>query len=291
MNLDRLLPWLVLLISLLVTNQMWRYERASALIELQTSFDSRVKDAGNLIEQKILIYEQALVGLQSFFEASETVERGEFHKYVSKLLQAEQHQGIVAVGFSEMVPEYERSRHTQEIRNQGTPDYAIFPEDTHDFYAPILFIEPQTKANLNRVGYDTYSDEVRREAMDKARDLNRAAVSSIVLFSDEAYSDRRAGFLLYLPIYRNGSMHVSISDKRASLAGWIFLKLDSDVLIRSTFSKSAKGLDIQIYDGSAASESTLLFHSLSADQLVGKVETQLQAIRHLQILGHDWILV
>jgi len=291
MNLDRLLPWLVLLISLLVTNQMWRYERASALIELQTSFDFRVKDAGSLIEQKILIYEQALVGLQSFFEASEAVERGEFHNYVSKLLQAEQHQGIVAVGFSELVPEYERSRHTQEIRAQGAADYAIFPEDTHDFYAPILFIEPQTKANLNRVGYDTYSDEVRREAMDKARDLNRATVSSIVLFSDEADSDRRAGFLLYLPIYRNGSMHVSISDKRASLAGWIFLKLDSDVLIRSTFSKSAKGLDIQIYDGRAVSESTLLFHSMSASQLVDKADTQFQTIKHLQILDHDWILV
>lgn len=291
MNLDRLLPWLVLLISLLVTNQMWRYERASALIELQTSFDFRVKDAGNLIEQKIQIYEQALVGLQSFFEASETVERGEFHNYVSKLLQAEQHQGIVAVGFSELVPEYERSRHTQEIRAQGATDYAIFPEDTHDFYAPILFIEPQTKVNLKRVGYDTYSDEVRREAMDKARDLNRATVSSIVLFSDEADSDRRAGFLLYLPIYRNGSMHVSISDKRASLAGWIFLKLDSDVLIRSTFSKSAKGLDIQIYDGRAVSESTLLFHSMSAGQLVNKADTQFQAIKHLQILDHDWILV
>jgi len=291
MNLDRLLPWLVLLISLLVTNQMWRYERASGLIELQTSFDFRVKDAGSLIEQKILIYEQALVGLQSFFEASETVERGEFHNYVSKLLQAEQHQGIVAVGFSELVPEYERSRHTQEIRAQGATDYAIFPEDTHDFYAPILFIEPQTKVNLKRVGYDTYSDEVRREAMDKARDLNRATVSSIVLFSDEADSDRRAGFLLYLPIYRNGSMHVSISDKRASLAGWIFLKLDSDVLIRSTFSKSAKGLDIQIYDGRAVSESTLLFHSMSASQLVDKADTQFQTIKHLQILDHDWILV
>ncbi|MFA6180141.1 MAG: EAL domain-containing protein [Candidatus Methylopumilus sp.] len=292
MNLDRLLPWLVLLISLLVTNQMWRYERASALIELQTSFDFRVKDAGSLIEQKILIYEQALVGLQSFFEASEAVERGEFHNYVSKLLQAEQHQGIVAVGFSELVPEDERSWRTQEIRAQGAADYAIFPEDTaHDFYAPILFIEPQTKANLKKIGYDTYSDEVRREAMDRARDLNRAAVSSIVLFSDEADSDRRAGFLLYLPIYRNGSMHASISDKRASLAGWIFLKLDSDVLIRSTFSKSAKGLDIQIYDGSAVSESTLLFHSMSASQLVDKADVQFQTIKHLQILDHDWILV
>jgi len=291
MNLDRFLPWLVLLISLLVTNQMWRYERASGLIELQTSFDFRVKDASSLIEQKILIYEQALVGLQSFFEASETVERGEFHNYVSKLLQAEQHQGIVAVGFSELIPEYERSRHTQEIRAQWAADYAIFPEDTHDFYAPILFIEPQTKANLNRVGYDTYSDEVRREAMDKARDLNRATVSSIVLFSDEADSDRRAGFLLYLPIYRNGSMHVSISDKRASLAGWIFLKLDSDVLIRSTFSRSAKGLDIQIYDGRAVSESTLLFHSRSASQLVDKADIQFQTVKHLRILDHDWILL
>ncbi|MEZ0316447.1 MAG: EAL domain-containing protein, partial [Methylophilaceae bacterium] len=289
-NLDKLLPWLVVVIALLVSWQMWRYERASEFKKLQTSFDFRVKDAGNLIEQKILIYKQALVGLQSFFEASDAVERDEFHNYVYKLLLAEQHQGIVAVGFSELVPDTQLDQHTKAVR-RAVPEYNVFPEDVRDIYAPIVFIEPQNGINLQKIGYDAYSDDIRREAMDKARDNDQATVSSKVQFFDGADSDRRTGFLLYLPIYRNESEHATISDRRANLVGWVFLKLDSDELIRSTFRNSAPDVDMQIYDGSSKSEQTLLFPNVKNGRKKDKADPQFEAVKHLQVLNHDWFLV
>jgi len=290
LSLDKLLPWLVLVIALLVTWQMWRYERASEYKKLQTSFDFRVKDAGSLIEQKLLIYKQALVGLQSFFEASESVERDEFHSYVYKLLQAEQHQGIVAVGLAELVTDAKLDRHTKALQ-RSVPEYNVFPEYTRELYAPIVLIEPQNASNLQKLGYDAYSDEIRRSAMDRARDNDEATVSSKVLFSQGVAGDRRAGFLLYLPIYQNDHKHSNIAERKANLAGWVFLKLDSEELIRSTFRYGIKDLDVQIYDGNRISEQALLFPNSKSGKKKSKTDPQFEAVKHLQMLNHDWYLV
>ena len=118
-DLDRVLPWLVFVIALLVTHQIYLQEHSAEKRAQKTSFDFRFKDAVSQIEQKILIYEQALVGLQSFFEASEVVERNEFHNYVYKLLQDQQHQGIVAIGYAEYVKDSEKQAYQRSIRRKA----------------------------------------------------------------------------------------------------------------------------------------------------------------------------
>ena len=284
---DRVLPWLVFVIALLVTHQIYLQERSTEHRAQKISFDFRVSDAGSQIAQKILIYEQALVGLQSFFEASEVVERNEFHNYVYKLLQAEQHQGIVAVGFAEFISDAEKQDYASTLRKQGLSSFSIFPELESDNYAPIVYIEPQTPANLRKLGYDAYSDTVRRTAMDEARDFDRSTLTTRVLFLTESESSRRPGFLLYLPVYRNGAMHNSVSEKRANLAGWIFLKLDSEQLIDSALGQQPWDIDIRVFDGNEAQQEALLFSHATEVQHDGLA---LKKTEHLNLLGHEWLL-
>ena len=125
-------------------------------------------------------------------------------------------------------------------------------------------MEPGTPVNLRSLGYDAYSDEVRRVSMDKARDVDRATLSAKVLFLTESESARRPGFVMYLPIYRNGALHDSVSEKRASLAGWVFLRLDSEQLIDSAFAHKPLDIDIQVFDGNETKQEALLFSRTSA---------------------------
>ena len=290
-DLDRVLPWLVFVIALLVTHQIYLQEHSAEKRAQKTSFDFRLKDAVSQIEQKIMIYDQALVGLQSFFEASEVVERNEFHNYVYKLLQDQQHQGIVAIGYAEYVKDSEKQRYQKSIRRKGLTNFTIFPELASDRYAPIVYIEPNTPVNLRKLGYDAYSDEVRRKAMDAARDVDQATLSAKVLFLTESETGRRPGFLIYLPIYRNGALHNNVSEKRASLAGWVFLKLDSEQLIDSAFAHKPWDIDIRVFDGKEAKQEALLFSRASAIKGgESDAKSALNKVEHLDLLGHEWVL-
>ena len=43
----------------------------------------------------------------------------------------------------------------------------------------------------------------RREALDRARDSGKAAITSKIILVQEITEDKQAGFLIYLPIYKN----------------------------------------------------------------------------------------
>jgi CHASE1-domain containing sensor protein len=78
----RFLPWLVVIVSLAVTHQLWRNAHYEAVRELQYDFNFRLLDVNNRIEQRMQSYEQALRGTQGLFAASISVERDEFHAYI-----------------------------------------------------------------------------------------------------------------------------------------------------------------------------------------------------------------
>ncbi len=78
----RFLPWLVVIVSLAVTHQLWKNAHHEAVRELQYDFNFRLLDANNRIEQRMQSYEQALRGTQGLFAASISVERDEFHAYI-----------------------------------------------------------------------------------------------------------------------------------------------------------------------------------------------------------------
>jgi CHASE1-domain containing sensor protein len=78
----RFLPWLVVIVSLVVTHQLWKSARYKAVQELQYDFDFRLLDVSNRIEQRMQSLEQALRGVQGLFAASTSVESDEFHAYI-----------------------------------------------------------------------------------------------------------------------------------------------------------------------------------------------------------------
>jgi len=54
------MPWLVLLVSLIVTLKMWQDARDEAERELRSDFKARVLETSRRIEQRMLDYEQVL---------------------------------------------------------------------------------------------------------------------------------------------------------------------------------------------------------------------------------------
>ena len=71
-----------------------------------------------------------------------------------------------------------------------------------EVYTSILYLEPFSWRNQRAFGYDMYSEPVRRAAMAKARDQDRAVISGKVRLKQETEEDVQAGLLMFLPVFR-----------------------------------------------------------------------------------------
>ena len=252
---------LVLIVSLLVTYNMWRSASLMAEQTLQTTFDFRVRKSNERIRQRLHVYEQVLSATAGLFAAKGKVSREEFHRFVDALSLAARYPGVQGVGFVEAIRPQDRERHIQSVRAQGFPGYDIKPRGERDFYTSIVYLEPFAGANLRAFGYDMYSEPVRRAAMKQARDWARPVASGKVVLIQDSGQDTQSGFLIYLPVYRFDAPHETIAERRANLVGWVYAPFRMEDFMRGLAEPQINDLDIEIYDDNEISKKGLMFDS------------------------------
>ena len=285
-RLIRFFPWLILATSLSVTFLLWKNEQHRADRELQAEFDSRVSEASLHFEERIQTYQQVLRGLAGLFSHDNNVTRQQFHNYFNKLELENNYPGIQGLAFLRIVPLAQKDRHIAAIRNEGYPDYSIKPEGMREIYTPVIYIEPFSGRNLVAFGHDPYSDPVRRTAMERARDTGHATISGKVKLLQETDQDVQAGFMMYLPIYKNDAPHDTLAERRTNLIGWVSAPFRMGDLMSGLLSSEMFFIDFEIYDGEEMSANTLMYDS---DNVPGsRSNARFQSTNQIEIADHVW---
>ncbi|HLP98805.1 MAG TPA: CHASE domain-containing protein [Sideroxyarcus sp.] len=283
-----LLPPLVFLLSILITASAWIISSDSIRQAQKDYFDFRVRETMERIEQRMQAYEEVLRGGQGLFKASSDVGRTEFRDYVASLRLAEYYPGIQGVGFSLVVPAAEMDRHLRRMRAQGFPEYTIRPAGERDPYSSIVYLEPFADRNLRAFGFDMYSEAVRREAMDRARDSGEVTMTGKVRLVQESGQREQAGFLMYAPVFRNGKPIITEADRRASLVGWVYAPFRMDDLMEGIQSERVHDLDIEIFDGKETDLAALMYDS-DGSRAVGLARSGAMEASHIiEIAGRPW---
>ncbi len=256
---SRLLPWLVLLLALIATYQLWHETQRETDRILDTEFDLLAQDTTARLQSRMQTYEQVLRGTAGLFASGEHTSRQEFSAYYGALQLGKNYPGIQGVGFSLAISPSEREAHIDEIRSQGFPNYSIYPLGERDFYSSILYLEPFSGRNLRAFGYDMYSHPARREAMARARDTGESAITSKVTLVQEVGQDVQPGFLMYLPVYRPGTLNRTVEERRANLLGWVYAPFRMRDLMMGFNAGQYVDLDLTIYDGTDITDAALLY--------------------------------
>lgn len=255
-----LLPWVALVLTLIFTAGAWFVANEVANHRATERFIYRAEKERDVILRRMQAYEQVLRGTAAFFESSKEVDRNEWHSYVEHLELGKTLPGIQGVGFSQMVTPATRAAHERTIRAQSFANYKIWPAGDRDQYSAIIYLEPFSDRNLRALGYDMYAEPVRREAMDRARDTGRTALSGKVKLVQETDKDVQSGFLMYLPIYKAGQDTASIENRRKNLIGFAFSPFRIDDLMRGVIGNDRKDVEFTLYDEEESPEN-LLFDS------------------------------
>jgi len=281
-----LLAGLVLCLCLAATLALWHGARVDADQDAQGDFDFRVHELLNSMAQRMQTYVQVLYGAQGLYASSHLVERGEFHDYLAGQDLNQHFPGIHGVGYIALVAGADRDAHVAAVRAEGHPEYDIRPPGRRAQYAPIDLVEP-FDANLPAFGYDTLSEPVRRAALEQARDSGMPAMSGRIRLVQEpaAATPPQAGFLVLLPVYRNGAPHATLAERRAAIVGWVYAPFRIGDVMAGIGGEYGGKLDLEIYDGPAVAPAALMYDSGAAADHTGARRETLQKI---SIAGHRW---
>jgi PAS domain S-box-containing protein len=284
-----LAPWLTLAVSLALSVNGWTWSVARMRAENGVRFEFLVREIEARIEGRMKDYEQVLRGAQGLFAASREVSREEWKAYCDKLALAQNYPGIQGLGFSLRIPAEELQTHIRRVRAEGFPAYAVKPEGERPEYTTIVYLEPFADRNLRAFGYDMFSEPTRRLAMERARDAGASAVSGKVRLVQENDADVQAGFLMYLPVYRNGRPAADAEQRRQALFGYVYMPFRMNDLMRGVLGEEQSHIDLEVFDGEEIGPESLMFDSDRSNRFPDKTPDGLFVHRsRMDIGGHPW---
>lgn len=282
---------LILALAIALTISAWYFSKSMIDHAAEEQFVLQTDELASAIDNRMTVYEQVLWGGVGLFNTSGSVSREDWATYVDILDIDEHWPGIQGLGYSVPVAADDVSSHTASIRAEGFPDYEIRPQGQRDEYTSIIYLEPFDWRNERAFGFDMWSNDLRREAMTRARDNNVAAMSGVITLVQETDEDVQRGFLTYVPVY-NGDMELtSPAERAANLQGWVYAAFRGGDLMHGIINAKPPGMAYEIFDG-FQSEERMLFDSngvFSGSEPSDDIVFSRSVV--LDIKGREWIVV
>ena len=169
------------------------------------NFDSLSDKVVISIDENMEAYEQVLRGGVSLFHALGNVTRKQWSVYVSGLKLPETYPGIQGAGYAAVIDLTQIPAIERRVHDEGWTAFRVQPTVRRELNTTILYLEPLDWRNERALGFDMYSERVRREAMQRAWKTGRPATTGGVTLLQETSEDVQRGVLLYLPVFELAS--------------------------------------------------------------------------------------
>ena len=242
---------------------------ATYLVKENLAYRDRelLKDARNRIERTIQSRMEAYVGLlrggAGLFAANQFVTLEAFRRFHQRLEIDKRYPGLQGFGYSVHFPPEKLAELEQSMQRQGLTNFKVWPPGPREQYHSIVFLEPLDERNRKALGYDMFTEPVRRRAMEAARDRGEPRLTRKVELVQELEGEvKQSGFLLYLPMYFGGYVPADLNARRAQLQGFIYSPFRAGDLFTGIIARlGVPGLAFAVWDGTNATPETLLFKS------------------------------
>ena len=232
-----LLVMAITLISVLTIEQGERMREEADL-------NRRVQAMASAIERRAFTATSYLRAGAALFTTQDEVTGATFRRFVDELRLDSNYRGAEGIGWAPMitasqVPDFERT-----LSEGKVSDVAVTPllaERPRGILVPILYLKPDTLRNRRAIGFDMYTEEVRRAAMDEAERERRPTASGPIVLRQEADGED-PGFIIYMPVFDANS-------SERALKGFIYSPFNAPQFLESAAELvSFEGISAQLYD-------------------------------------------
>lgn len=280
-RLMRWLPWLLLAAGLLATALVWLNSRSDHRAAAKREFEAEAAAMVRTIEGRLQATDQLLRGIVGIFTATPAFDRPAFQAYVEAQQLRSRHPGVLGLGFATPVPAATLDQHVLAVRNEGFPAYAVTPPGGGLLLAPLAHFGPDLRA----MGFDLFSDPLRRSAMEKAQDTATVVMTPPLALVPETTGAER-GLAVFVPAFRRSN-----GASTSELVGWAYAPLLVKPFVESGFASHddqwRTRLHIHIYHGHTFGSGALLYDSQS-DNEPAAVEKGLSMVWQVEFGGQTW---
>jgi signal transduction histidine kinase/CHASE1-domain containing sensor protein/ActR/RegA family two-component response regulator len=283
-----LLPYLILLVGLCFTFVVYYYFSKLTYEQDQSRFQKTVQELKDRINLKVETSVALLRAGTGLFAASDHVDEGEFARFVQQFDLEKNYPGTQGIGFALSFKPEEKDALIKRMRTEGNPDFSVWPDDRRNEYTAIIYLEPNANRNDKAIGYDMFNEPARRQAMEQARDSGRPAASGRVhLVQEPQDQTKQWGFLIYMPVYRNGASINSVEERRNALLGYVYSPYRINDFLAPITSDKNYDVTFQIYDGTKANDESFLYGARNEPP---PSDLRFTTTNKLEVPGRIWTL-
>jgi PAS domain S-box-containing protein len=283
------IPGFVLAVGLIATILVTAYVTMDAKNRGRMRFDSAVRFTTEHFKKDLETYVALLSGAQGLFAVSDDVSLADFRTYVHHLELPSRYPGVAGLGFVERASSEQKDELVARMRREGFDDFHIWPDSQSAEVFPIIHLEPLDPRKLQAIGFDMYTDPVRRAAMQQACATGRPAASGKVRLSRESGDRSPIGFLIFVAVYRAGMNTDTPDARRAALDGFVYSPFRAEELLASILENNAI-VNVEFYDGSPTEENLLHSSRASEAESDKPQPPAFSSVTSFEVAGHPFAL-
>ena len=248
-------------------------------------FARSVDQIADAVAERVAAYEQVLRAGAALFAVQPGVRREQWHDYVTALGIERRYPGIRGLGYIPRLAHADVGAFEARLRKEGL-NLSVRPlVGTADLF-PVQYIEPM-EGNRTAIAFDMGSEPRRRAAAETARDEGRTVMTSeLTLVQDP---EQAPGFLLFAPVYAQGTDRGTLEGRRAGLVGWVYAAARARDVIGGLAVRVAPELELEVYDGISPRPEALLYDSAPPARAVAGADA-LSRVRTVTVSGRPWAL-
>jgi len=216
---DRLLALLVrfvglviLLATIVAAGASFLYnqaEEADQAERVAAQFNMRLRDHVAILE-----------GVRALYQSDAAASGPGIRAYLAALQPQVHSPGMEGIGIAAAMRAGAPGGVEARLRENYGEDIAVWPATNQPVGFAVALVEPYTPRRHVALGFDMYSEPVRRAAMRRAWQTGRPAASGIVQLAQErAATVKQPGFLIYLPVYARGQAGAAAAGMVATAPG------------------------------------------------------------------------
>lgn len=253
-----------------------RADRQTRQIEL----DRNIVEISSALQRRVTENIALLRAAAALFATRDQVSAEDFSEFVADLQSNGNLYGSLGMGWAPLLRAEDVPMFEYNLHSQGLDTYSVHPRPDPDvqFSTPVFFLQPLSIANRRAIGFDMYSDPVRREAMVKAAELRKPVTSGKVHLVQAAGDSDENGFLIYMPV-------IVAPKRNDTVKGFVYSPFRaSDFLTSASELYDNDEIEVAIYDGDVAADN--LMAQRISDGTLGSATR-----RTLDVGNHTWTLV
>ncbi|MBM6552017.1 ATP-binding protein [Marinomonas ostreistagni] len=199
-------PWRVVSALFIVALTTALISSSTAYFELnkqRQAFNNSAELDSTLLSERVKNSVDILYGMAGYIRGSGQIYDYEFYDYSENLLRRDR--AIKALSLNHVVLENERPSYEALMSDmygrpfqimQRNADGQLVPAGEHSRYVSVGIIYP-SEPNLKALGYDVYSESLRRQTIDQAIRLNAAYPTPAIRLVQDSLA-----ILVFLPVYK-----------------------------------------------------------------------------------------